>query len=317
MTALAVVIGLSLAIASPHLISLERASPSVAVATWFSALMLRAAAVAFAVIFAFVVAPATDIFHAVTHLCWHTVVPLVTTHLRVSGHGLADLATLLPVLVVLASATSVAVGIARATRRVRRLVSASIGPGPRNSIIVAGRDIVLAAAGIRRPRVIVSAGALALLDDAELGAGLDHEHGHIARHHRWVLVAGQLAHAVARPMPGSRTALSELTYHLERDADRFALDRHHAPSDLASAICKAAGAGRNLSPALSLAGGGAVRRVRHLLADEGAPRDSAVPRLVAAVLVGLTLIVLAGSAPVTLAAARAAASAPPVADCPG
>ena len=315
MLALAMILGLSLAIASPHLIRLETAPPPLAVTIWLSALLLRAVAVAVAVIFVLVVAPATDLFHAITHLCWHTVVPVLATHLHLGGHGLADVATLLPVVIVLASAVSVAVGLARGTRRVRGLMSKGIGPGPRNSIIVAGRGIVLAVAGMRRPRVLVSAGALALLDDAELDAGLDHEHGHIARRHRWILLAGQLARAIARALPGSNTALSELAFHLERDADRYALARDHSPRDLASAICKAAGAARRVTPAMGLAGGGAVRRVRDLLGDETPPQPSPLSRVVAATLIGLTLVLLAGSGPMTAAAARAAASAPPVADC--
>lgn len=314
MIGLVLLAGLALALASPHAVRLDDAPPSLAAIVWLAALLLRAATVLFAAIFVFVVAPATDLFHAVTHLCWHTVVPLATTHLGVSGHLLADAAVLLPVVVVLWSLASVGVALLRAARRVRHLLAAGIGRGPRDSVIVSGGDVLLAAAGIRRPRVIVSAGALTQLDDAELQAGLDHEHGHIEHRHRWVLVIAYMAHAVGRPIPGARAALTELSFHLERDADRFALEREHEACDLASAICKAAGAER-VEPVLGLAGGGAARRVRNLLEDETPNRRAMMPRVLAAALIGLTLTVLAAVGPATIAAADTFAAHPP-ADCP-
>ena len=78
--------------------------------------------------------------------------------------------------------------------------------------------------GCGRPRIVISAGALVALDDAELLASLDHERGHIALRHRYLLVAGELARAVARFLPGTRAAARELVFSLERDADRYALD---------------------------------------------------------------------------------------------
>jgi hypothetical protein len=117
---------------------------------------------------------------------------------------------------------------------------------------------------------VVSAGALTSLDDGELYAGLDHERGHIDRRHRWVLVAAAVLRGLARPLPGTRAAAEELAFHLERDADRFALRRDNEPLDLATAICKAAG-GANLGvTAMALNGGGAARRVRQLLESSDA-----------------------------------------------
>ena len=315
MIGLLLLAGLALALASPHVVRLDDAPPSVGAVVWLAALLLRAATVLFTAIFVFVVAPATDLFHAVTHLCWHTVVPLVTTHLGVSGHLLADAAILLPVVVVLWSLASVGMALLRAARRVRHLLAAGIGRGPRDSIIVSGGEVLLAAAGIRRPQVIVSAGALTQLDDAELQAGLDHEHGHIEHQHRWALVLAYVAHAVGRPLPGAGAALTELSFHLERDADRFALAHEHEACDLASAICKAAGAGR-VAPVLSLAGGGAARRVRNLLDEKTPDRPAMMPRVLAAALIGLTLTVLAAAGPATVAAADTFAAHSPAADCP-
>jgi len=141
----------------------------------------------------------------------------------------------------------------------------------------------------------VSAGALTALDDDELAAGLDHERGHIDRRHRFVIVLCELLRAVGRFVPGGGRALAEVHFHLERDADQFALARQHDRLALASAICKAAmtpAAG----PALShLGGSGVPERLRQLIA-EPAQGGRRLARMAlsgtAAVMVTLTLAAL-------------------------
>jgi hypothetical protein len=113
--------------------------------------------------------------------------------------------------------------IVQATLAVRRLVRASVGLGPDNSLIVGGDDVVLAAAGITRPRLVVSAGALAHLDDDELAAALAHEHAHIRRCHRYVLLYAEFCRVLGRPLPGTTHAIRQLRFHIERDADRSAV----------------------------------------------------------------------------------------------
>ena len=128
------------------------------------------------------------------------------------------------------------------------------------------------------------------LDDAELRAGLDHERGHIALRHRYLLVAGELARAVARFVPGTAAAARELTFALERHADSYALSRRHEPAVLASAICKTA-RGALQAPALSLGGGIVARRARLLLeADPEAKAPRAHPGLVALAPVMVALV---------------------------
>lgn len=308
---------LAVTLVAPHAMRFDAAPPSLAAAVWLLALLLRASATAVGVVVVVLIAPSTDVAHALTHWCWHTVVPLLAAHLGLGGHVLVDAAVLIPALVLLASAVSVALSVARAARSMKRLVARGLGPGPRNSVIVGGREIVLAAAGLRRPRVLVSAGALTLLDDAELNAGLDHEHGHIARRHRWVLLVAQLAHAIGRFVPGAKRAFAELVLHLERDADRYALKRRHAPWDLASAICKAADSWAfTAAAAAGLAGGGVLRRVRQLVDDEPPPPAVTAPRLMAMTLAAgvIVLFSVVGPAAVTVAES-AAASGPPPAKC--
>jgi Zn-dependent protease with chaperone function len=297
---------MALGIALPHLLELNRAAPSTAVLLWLSSLALRATTGVLVVIYLVFYLPSTTLFQAVAHWCWHAVLPVVTAHLGLDGHSLADAATAVPAVLLAASLLSVAVGIARAARSVHRIVRRhALRPGPRDSVIVGGQGVILAAAGLRRPRVLVSAGALIVLDDDELSAGLDHERGHIVRRHRYVLLLAQLLYGVGRLIPGSRRAMSELSFHLERDADRWSLARRNDRLALARVIAKAA---RSLPPAVGvrltpLAGPGVLERVRQLV-DEAGPVPGRRPRALGALGVGMVCITVAMSVvlPVSVAA---------------
>jgi Zn-dependent protease with chaperone function len=302
----------STAIAVPHLLRLDRSSPAAAATIWCCALTLRAVTVVAAAVFVIVVLPTTELFGLVTHWCWHTVLPLLAAHLGLDGHRLGDAAVILPAFLLAASVTSVAFGVARAAGSVRAFVrQAELGPGPQGSVMVGGSDVIVAAAGLHRPQVLVSAGALVVLDDDELAVSLEHERGHIARRHRFVLVLAQLLFALSRPLPGTRRAMRELMHHLERDADAWALARRNDPLALASAICKAATASSSAAAppvaAIPLGGGATTRRVR-ALADPGPRRRGRhAVRLLAAAMVAMTL--MAGSAlPAAAWKADAAAS---------
>ena len=305
------------AVALPHVLRLERTSPSLAAALWLSALALRALIALFAALAAVVVLPRTEVFALVTHWCWHAAMPLLATHLGLDGHRVGDAALLLPAAVLAVSAISVAVGIVKATRAVARLVQrAAVGTGPQDSVIVGDGDVVVATAGMRRPLVLVSAGALASFDDEELAASLEHENGHIARRHRYVLVAAELCRALARFIPGTRRAIDELRFHLERDADRFALQRRHEPVVLASAIVKAAQS--RSTPALAALGGGGVpRRIRALLdgAATSQPVDGLAIRSAVAVLLTLVIGLAVALPPVALGAMQATGAGTDVRHC--
>jgi Zn-dependent protease with chaperone function len=288
---------LTTAIGLPHVLQLERSSPALAASIWFSGLVLRALAAVFIVLYAVFFLPSTALFQAVTHWCWHTVLPIITTHLPVDGHTLGALATVLPAFVLAGSLTWVAAGLWRAARAVRAvLLRSAVGVGPEASTVIEDGDVVVAAAGLRRPQVIVSAGALRTLDDEELAASLAHERGHIVRRHRWVLVAAELLRALGRFLPGTSRAADELLFHLERDADAFALAGRHDPAALASAICKAAGASAPTAASLALGGGVVVRRVRQLLEAEPVARRSPGERLLTGVAALMASLVLVGIA---------------------
>jgi hypothetical protein len=261
-----------LGVALPHLVRLDSARPSTAAILWIAALTLRAITAASTALFLVLAFPETSAFKDFTHWCVHSVFSFVGLDVDVHGHVIGDLAVLTPAAVIAVSLVVAVLGTLRAGRAVTTTLRwRSLGAGPDDSVIVGGQEVLVAAAGLVHPRIVVSAGALAVLDDEELAAGLAHEHGHIARRHRFGLAYAECCRAVARLMPGTRRAVREFRFHLERDADEWALRRHHDPCALASAICKAATTEGAAGSVMVTLGGGAIeRRLEGLLGSEPA-----------------------------------------------
>lgn len=295
---------------APHLLKIDDASPTLAISIWFSALLARMIVVVLALAWLVLFIPSTEIFTIATHWCLHTAVPSMAEPLGVNGHALGDAATLAPLLVVIASLASLGYGMVRAAIAVRSFVRRTrIGTGPQQSIAIREPGVLLAVSGIARPRVLISDGAIRQLDTEELAAGLDHENGHIKHHHQRLLVTAELFRALARFLPGTNSAMRELVFHTERDADQWALRRNHDPSVLASAICKAALSPAAVSPALG--GGQTARRVRALLSGE--PVRSSGRVATRAFAIGLAIVVFTSMASVpTLVVAAAEGGNRPV-----
>lgn len=296
-------------ILAPHLVALRRASPVVAEVLWGCSLALRALVGLAAAIYVVFLLPATGLFGALTSWCLHAALPMATTHLGLNGHRLGDAAVLLPGLLLVASLGWAAYGLARAARKIGRVIRAGrLGRGPEGSVVVGGPGVLLAVAGLTRPTLVVSTGALTQLDDDELAAGLDHERGHIARRHHYVLVVAHLSLALGWIVPGGRRGLEELRFHLERDADRWALNHRHDRLALASAICKAASSRRPPASAAfaSLAGGWVTERLDQITGATAAPdRRTTVTLNVAATAAVLLTVALTAALPVgAYAAAR-------------
>ena len=298
---IALAVAVACAIGLPHILPLQRAQPWVAAAAWVAVLVLRAATATSLAFFTFVVLPRTEYFEMISHRCWHAIMPLLEAHLGLNGHDVGEAAALLPVFVLAGSLVSALWALRRALHAVRRLVGRhAVEGGPDGSLIVGGQPVVVAAAGLRNPRVVVSAGALMALDDAELAASLEHERGHIERRHRFVLLVAQLCRALARFLPGTRAAVAELAFHLERDADEFAVRRRHDPAALAGAICKAAGAGE---PSAAFAGLGGAHVTERVMALVGQPRgghgagrmSAAIASVIAGTALALALVVPAAA----------------------
>ncbi|MTD43674.1 hypothetical protein GKE82_04975 [Conexibacter sp. W3-3-2] len=292
-TAMAVLVACSLAI--PHRLSLSRVRPQLAIAVWSSALVLRAALALGAAVFTIRFLPATEAFTALTHWCWHTALPGLSTHLGLDGHTVGDIAIVLPIAMLAFSLVSVGHGLVRASRAVSGFVRGSaVGPGPDGSVIVGQAGVLVAAAGLARPRIIVSPMALAVLDEPELRASLDHERGHVVRRHRYLLLLAELLRAVGRVVPGAHTCVREIQFHLERDADRWAIARGGDRLALASAICKAAEMRPATGPALTaLSGSTVAARVRELMDGGDEERDDRSAWLLAGWLALLALAFVA------------------------
>ena len=279
-------------LALPHLLRGRASTPATSLVLWTVALGVRAAGCLLAAICLVLVVPTTAAFAALTDWCWDGALPVLASHVGVLGHEVGDVLSVLPFVALNVSALWVAVRIARGARTVRQMMSwSAVGHGPRGTIILGGPQVALAAAGFLRPQVVVTAGALTALDDAELDAAIAHERGHIHRGHRFVAAFAELCGAIAAPVPGTRRIVRQIHQEIERDADAWAIGRAHDRTALASAICKSA-LSRGRAPALAmLTGAGTADRVDELLtaAPTGRPRYDRALQLAA--LLGVTALV--------------------------
>jgi Zn-dependent protease with chaperone function len=272
----------------PHALRLQQVRPVTAVVLWVSSLALRALNSVLAVILLLFFLPRTGLFNAVTHWCLEVAWPLIRGGVHIEGHGVADLALFVPGIALAASLLFMCHRTARNARQARHLLAHDVlGNGPGGSLIVGGPDVLFAVAGLLHPRIVVSAGALTCLDDDELEAALNHERAHIVRRHRFIVLFA-VAFAAHR-------ALRELAFHLERDADRWALRQRNDRLALASVICKAATAAPPATPAFASLGSSGVReRLSQLLDDhpEGhhGPIAAALNALATAMVIGTLLL---------------------------
>ncbi|MFD5752136.1 M56 family metallopeptidase [Streptomyces sp. NPDC127033] len=169
----------------------------------------------------------------------------------------------------------------RARQRRLDLLALVGSPAPEYGATVVDHDVpaVYCLPG-RRPRVVVTRGALEVLSDAQLRAVLAHEQAHLTgRHHLLHMVAD----AFARAFPGlplARRAGEQTALLLEMIADDRAL-RRHPRETLAAAMCEVA-AGRAPRSALGAGGPGTLIRVRRVLAPQPRPHRAAWLAIVAA-----------------------------------
>jgi Zn-dependent protease with chaperone function len=140
-----------------------------------------------------------------------------------------------------------------------------------------------------RPQVVVSAGTLSLLDQAQLAAVLTHERAHADERHDLVLLPFT---ALCRALPWVgwvHAAHDRVALLVEMRADDKAR-RLHADGPLAAALLRFAGAGSRVAPAgtLGVADRDLDARVHRLLVAGRPPRlRGAAALIVAAVLVAL------------------------------
>ncbi|MGK2877620.1 MAG: M56 family metallopeptidase [Solirubrobacterales bacterium] len=311
---------LAIAMLVPNALRLEKALPIVAAAIWLAALILRALFAILAAVSLLELLPGTSPFNALAARCWNATLPFVVSHLGVSGVTLVQATMLLPLVLIASWALMRAGQITHSHRSMRRtLTSISLGEGPAGSVIVGGTPVIVAAAGLVRPEIVLSTGALTHLDDEELDAGIAHERGHIARSHRWWLALADVCRSVARLVPGTNYAMKQFRFHLERDADQWAVARTRNPLALASAICKTGSASLG-GTSFALNGTAAEDRVDQLLAPPAEMRMNPLTRWLALTL-AMMLVVVATSVASSVPSATASGvkhleAHSPVSHCP-
>ena len=116
----------------------------------------------------------------------------------------------------------------------------------------------------RRPRVVVTAGALAALAPAELDAVIAHERAHLRGRHGWVIGGFDVLRRAYPWIPGLRTAYGSSRLLLEMAADDAAAKRC-SRSTVADALAAVAASGPIAAGALAAGGPTAHRRVERLL----------------------------------------------------
>jgi Zn-dependent protease with chaperone function len=284
------------ALLAPHLLRLDRAGPPAAIAVWLLGLALRGLMAVGLAVFALIELSHVPPVEAALAWCWHVILPDLPHALGFAEHPVSHAAVAVPAGVLTASVLWLGITLTRSAFDLRRQLASALGPGPLGSTVIADERLVVAVSGLGRARVIVSERALRELDDEELAAGLVHEIGHVRRRHRPLLLVAELLAAVAWPLPGTRAALRELRFHVERDADRYTVRQLHDPLSLASAICKVAGA-RPAGAFAGLGGRGRVGRRLEQLLDGPEARSRAVEggawALAAALLAAFALLVAA------------------------
>jgi len=159
-------------------------------------------------------------------------------------------------------------------RRLLDLVGGVVEQVPGTVILDHPRPTAYCLPGLRS-RIVVSSGALCILDPSELAAVVSHEQCHAReRHGLLMLPFASLAHLFSW-IPYSRRAPAAVARLIELAADDHAA-RRHDPLVLASALAHIAAT--NCAPACAFgAGGGTVSaRVQRLLVDSRTSRPIAL-----------------------------------------
>jgi Zn-dependent protease with chaperone function len=166
----------------------------------------------------------------------------------------------------------------RARARLRRLVDLVARPYPpaRDARVLDHPAAMAYCLPGLRPRVVLSAGALHLLDDQQVAAVLAHEHAHTRAHHDLVVLPFRALCASLPWVPWVGRAHQAVTMLVEMLADDCAC-RCHQRRVLASALVQVATAAPAVpAGALSATQAPLVTRVRRLL-DPPAPAPAWLP----------------------------------------
>ena len=190
--------------------------------------------------------------------------------------------------VVTARALAGAYGEARASRRFQRRLGAEHPQLVHGALLIADPEPRAFCAGLLRPRVYVSTGAVALLDEPALMAVLAHERYHAQRHDPLRLAAGRVLARAVFFLPGLHDLARRQQALAELSADEWAVS---AGAEDRSALARAMLAFSDAPPSTGT-GGVDPARVDHLL---GEPSSWPFPAL-ASLAALLVLVLLAAVA---------------------
>jgi Zn-dependent protease with chaperone function len=145
-------------------------------------------------------------------------------------------------------------GVLRARRRQRMLLSLLAHGDPKvpGALVVDHPAATAYCVPGLRSRIVISAGALALLDQAELAAVLAHERAHLRERHDLVLLPFTALLRAFRWSAVAREAQAAVALLVEMHADDRAL-RHRPARELATALLRVGAAGGVHAPAGALA----------------------------------------------------------------
>jgi Zn-dependent protease with chaperone function len=179
--------------------------------------------------------------------------------------------------VLVALAGSIMMRTVRARARHRRLLDllATRATAPIGTVLLDHPQAVAYCLPGIRPRIVISAGTVRLLDDAELAAVISHEQGHAHERHGMVMLPMTGLSDLFHWIPYARLAPNAVAELLEMAADDHAA-RRHPPAALASALVSLSTSGALPSCAFGLATGGVIARVHRLLHPKRTSKGTAL-----------------------------------------
>jgi Zn-dependent protease with chaperone function len=166
-------------------------------------------------------------------------------------------------------------------RRLLNLLARQSCEYPGTDLIGDSRPVAYCLPG-RRPRIVISDGALRLLSSSQAHAVIEHERGHAHEHHGLVMLPMVGLRKLFAWVPYARLAPAEIASLLEMSADDYSA-RRNDPVDLAAALVRMATSDHVPNCAFGATGKTIPRRVERLL--DGS-RNSKRTAVVSSVLAG-------------------------------
>jgi Zn-dependent protease with chaperone function len=171
-------------------------------------------------------------------------------------------------------------------RRLLNLLARAAPEFPGTDLLDDPRAVAYCLPG-RRPRIVISAGAIQILTSYELAAVVAHEQGHAEKHHGLVMLPMAGLSNLFGWIPYAKLAPRSVAGLLEMAADDFAA-RKHSPISLAAALVRMTSSGRVPSCAIPFAPRIGQQRVHRLLdANRTSPNTALATILLACAVIAV------------------------------